>query len=58
MGFLIDQFKQFEIRHSSNVSLLATINTHCHTSDKYWRLLDETEAYVTAVLIYPSKRIA
>jgi hypothetical protein len=58
MDFLIDHYRESEIKHSPNPSLLTAINTSWYTFNKYWQLLDEVPAYVTAVLIHPSKRVA
>jgi hypothetical protein len=58
MDFLRHHYTQQEIKHTSNSGLLAAINTSWLLFNKYYELIDEVAAYVTAVLLHPSKRKA
>jgi hypothetical protein len=56
MDFLHHHYKQQELKHATNTGLLSAINTSWFTFNKYYELLDEVPAYITAILLHPSKR--
>lgn len=57
MDFVIYHLEQSERRHKRNTGLLAAINTCWHAFNKWYERIDEVPAYVTAVLLHPSKRL-
>jgi hypothetical protein len=58
MDFLIYHYKQSEIKHAPNAGLLSAINTSWYAFNLWYEQIDKTPAYVTAVLLHPSKRLA
>ena len=57
MEALIFHYKQSEVKHSGNRSLLAAINTSWHSFNTWYEKLDQSPFYVTAVLLHPSRRL-
>lgn len=58
MDFLRFHYQQQEVKHCNNTGLLSAINTSWLLFNKYYELIDEVAAYVTAILLHPSKRKA
>ena len=58
MDFLRHQLERLETKHGGNPSLLASINTMWLLFNKYYEKIDEIPAYVTAILLHPSRRKA
>jgi hypothetical protein len=58
MDFLRHQFQLLEVKHGGNPTLLTSINTMWLLFNKYYEKIDDIPAYVTAILLYPSRRKA
>ena len=58
MDMLSDHYKDQEVKHTNNESLLASINTSWHHFNEYYEALDTNPVYIAAQLLHPSKRAA
>ena len=58
MDMLSDHYKEQEVKHTNNESLLASINTSWHHFNEYYEALDTNPVYIAAQLLHPSKRLA
>ena len=56
MEFLINHFEEQQKRHSKHKTLLAPLNTAWFLFSKYYGLIDESGAYITAALLHPERR--
>jgi hypothetical protein len=56
MEFLISHFEEQQKLHSKHTTLLAPINTAWLLFSKYYSLIDESGAYITAALLHPERR--
>jgi hypothetical protein len=56
MEFLINHFEEQQKRHSKHETLLAPLNTAWFLFSKYYGLIDESGAYITAALLHPERR--
>jgi len=54
--FLINHFKEQQKEHSKHKTLLALLNTAWYLFSKYYSLINESEAYITAALLHPERR--
>ena len=58
MDCLNNYFKLQKERFNNKPAMLGSIFTSWHAFDKYYKLVDETSAYTTALLLHPSLRKA
>jgi hypothetical protein len=58
MDFLRHHYHTQEVKHTNHTGLLSAINTSWLLFNKYYELIDEVAAYVTAILLHPSRRKA
>ncbi|KAF7448758.1 Dimer-Tnp-hAT domain containing protein [Pyrenophora tritici-repentis] len=56
MEFLINHFEEQQRHHSKHKTLLAPLNTAWFLFSKYYALIDESGAYITAALLHPERR--
>jgi hypothetical protein len=56
MEFLINYFEEQQKKHSKHKTLLALLNTAWYLFSKYYSLIDESGAYITAALLHPERR--
>jgi hypothetical protein len=56
MEFLINHFEEQQRKHSKHKTLLAPLNTAWYLFSKYYSLIDESGAYITAALLHPERR--
>jgi hypothetical protein len=56
MEFLINHFEEQQKKHSKHKTLLAPLNTAWYLFSKYYSLIDESGAYITAALLHPERR--
>jgi hypothetical protein len=56
MEFLINHFEEQQRKHSKHKTLLALLNTAWYLFSKYYSLIDESGAYITAALLHPERR--
>jgi hypothetical protein len=56
MEFLINHFEDQQRHHSKHKTLLAPLNTAWFLFSKYYALIDESGAYITAALVHPERR--
>jgi hypothetical protein len=56
MEFLISHFEDQQKLHSKHTTLLAPINKAWLLFSKYYGLIDESGAYITAALLHPERR--
>lgn len=57
MDFIIYHLQRSEEKYASDTGLLAAVNTCWYAFNKWYERIDEVPAYVTAVLLHPSKRL-
>jgi hypothetical protein len=56
MEFLINYFEEQQKQHSKHSTLLTPLNTAWLLFSKYYGLIDESGAYITAALLHPERR--
>jgi hypothetical protein len=56
MEFLINHFEEQQKCHYKHKTLLALLNTAWFLFSKYYSLIDESGAYITAALLHPERR--
>jgi hypothetical protein len=56
MEFLINHFEEQQKQHSKHSTLLTPLNTAWLLFSKYYGLIDESGAYITAALLHPERR--
>jgi hypothetical protein len=56
MEFLINHFEEQQKRHLKCKTLLAPLNTAWFLFSKYYSLIDESRAYITAALLHLERR--
>ncbi|KAL1581652.1 hypothetical protein WHR41_09645 [Cladosporium halotolerans] len=57
MEFLINHFEKQQILHTRREVMLRPINTAWLLFEKYYSLIDQSGAYVTALLLHPERRV-
>lgn len=57
MEFLIEHFESSQRLHTRREVLLAPINTAWLLFNKYYQLIDDSGAYITALLLHPQRRL-
>jgi hypothetical protein len=56
MEFLINHFEKQQKRHSKYKTLLTLLNTAWFLFSKYYSLIDDSGAYITAAQLHPERR--
>ncbi|KAL1581666.1 hypothetical protein WHR41_09652 [Cladosporium halotolerans] len=56
MDFLATHLGECKDKYRSNPELLQSLMTCWYAFDKYYKLIDQSAAYVTAILLHPNKR--
>jgi hypothetical protein len=56
MEFLINYFEEQQKQHSKHSTLLTLLNTAWLLFSKYYGLIDESGAYITAALLHSERR--
>jgi hypothetical protein len=57
MEFLINHFEKQQTLHTRREVMLRLINTAWLLFEKYYSLIDQSGAYITALLLHPERRI-
>lgn len=56
MDFLATHLSECKEKYRNNPELLQSLMTCWYAFDKYYKLIDQSAAYVTAILLHPNKR--
>jgi hypothetical protein len=57
MEFLINHFEKQQALHTRREVMLRPINTAWLLFEKYYSLIDQSGAYITALLLHPERRV-
>jgi hypothetical protein len=57
MEFLISHFEKQQVLHTRREVMLRPINTAWLLFEKYYSLIDQSGAYITALLLHPERRV-
>lgn len=57
MEFLINHFEKQQVLHTRREVILRPINTAWLLFEKYYSLIDQSGAYITALLLHPERRV-